>query len=124
METNNPASNQPQTGVTLVLHEGTPFQDATIHLSGHAYFNCVFTRCTMVYNGGPCHLEGCSMNSCSLHLNVTIYDSNSLEAIRTMLANLEVMFLKTGSGVTAAPSSGVVSWDFSSATDLSQNSPE
>ena len=42
----------------LVLHHGLPgsplaYRDATIYMTGHAYHNCIFERCTLIIREGP-----------------------------------------------------------------------
>lgn len=42
------------------------FENTTVILGSNQYFNCVFVRCRLIYDGsGNLILRGCSFDSCS-----------------------------------------------------------
>jgi hypothetical protein len=59
----------------LLRHDNIAFDDEMVLLTGHAYFNCVFTRCTLVVKSlGDTHLENCRFQGCVWHLDLLIFD--------------------------------------------------
>jgi hypothetical protein len=45
---------------------GTTFEERDVVLDDHAYTNCVFRRCRLVYGGGPLPvISGCELDSCA-----------------------------------------------------------
>ena len=97
----------------VISHVGPKlFEDQVIYLTGHAYYNCAFERCTFVLASG-CDFQviGCAWSACALHLDYIIHDVNSLDRLRTILTDFETMFLVSGSSVP--PASGVSSVPFS-----------
>jgi hypothetical protein len=105
----------------LVLHQGpATFSDTVVYLSGHAYRNCAFIRCTIVLFDPNFHLEGCTFGSCALHLNTVVHDRQSLKRIMDFLEFMKGCFLESGADPTGLPSSGATSF---SLDDLKQNEP-
>jgi hypothetical protein len=59
----------------LLRHDNIAFEDEVVLVTGHAYFNCVFTRCTLIVRSlSDTHLENCRFNGCVWHLDVLVYD--------------------------------------------------
>lgn len=108
----------------LVFHHGATFKETTVYLTGHAYRNCRFERCTLVFSGWPSVLSGCSLANCALLLDVMIYDAESLKDLRYILDLTEGMFLEKGTNPTELPSSGVSSWRFDDARPPEEGEPQ
>ena len=50
----------------MVEISGTTFEERDVVLDDHAYTNCVFRRCRLVYGGGPLPIvTGCELDSCA-----------------------------------------------------------
>jgi hypothetical protein len=59
----------------LLRHDNIEFDDEMVLLTGHAYFNCVFTRCTLVVKSlSDTHIENCQFRGCVWHLDVLVFD--------------------------------------------------
>lgn len=65
----------------LLPHDGASFDDQVVFLTGNAYRNCAFNRCTMVIKGFPFQLDACSISGCIWHLDLTLHDENQTLSI-------------------------------------------
>lgn len=70
---------------TLLLHKGVTFEDQTVYLSGNAYVECNFARCTFVLRDAPFHIEGGKAEGCVWHLDLVVHDPAQLTALITFL---------------------------------------
>lgn len=96
----------------LVLHQDTTFSEATIYLSGHAYRNCRFERCAFVLTDAHCSLQGCVLICCTVHLNLVLFDQESLKELQHLLTTLGGALMKEGATSEELPSPGLTSWPF------------
>jgi hypothetical protein len=96
----------------LLTHKDLTRRDDTIYLTGHAYINCHFERCTLVLTGFPFACVGCSFADCVFHVNVVIHDRQGLENLRSFFAIIEGCLQTTGVNAENQPNLGVVSWQF------------
>lgn len=60
---------------TILRHDDVTFEDAVVPMAGHAYFNCTFRKCTMLYRGFM-HCDGCHFEACIWHFDLLITDAN------------------------------------------------
>jgi len=58
--------------MNLTLHEGETFTSRTITLSGHAFRNCTFDRCTMIVRDLPFALESSSLHRCQWRIECDV----------------------------------------------------
>lgn len=59
----------------LLVHENVIFEDATVYLTGNAYFDCTFRRCTLIVREPAMVLTGCEFDSsCIWHIDMIIHD--------------------------------------------------
>jgi hypothetical protein len=49
--------------VKLPQQDNKVFESETIKIDGAAYTNCTFTRCKIIYCGGPTRLDSCSFSA-------------------------------------------------------------
>ena len=77
--------------IQLTKHENQQFSDQTLHLSGHAYLDCTFERCTLLVTNTPFYLEGCTFISCNWHLNYDVLwgAEGTHSALRQLLTLME-----------------------------------
>ena len=57
-----------------LVHEGIVFEDATVYVTGNAFFDCTFLRCTLVFRGFPIIASNCKFSSCIWHIDWLIHD--------------------------------------------------
>lgn len=60
----------------FIEHRDLTFEDDLVYCSGHAYFNCTFRRCTLLFKGGPGALVRCHMEACAYHFDLMINDKD------------------------------------------------
>ena len=49
----------------VTTNRGSTYHDATLHLDGNVYEECIFIKCQLVYSGtGPVGLRGCTFEDC------------------------------------------------------------
>jgi hypothetical protein len=96
----------------VILHRGVTLRDATVYLSGHAYHNCRFERCTLVVRESNFSCTGCSFEACTFHLDMVLHDRIGLENLRDITVSLLEGVLREEGVVTEEerPSSGVGFW--------------
>ena len=70
---------------TLMVHRDVIYEDDTVYMSGHAYFNCTFRRCTMVMTDMVGEAQSCNFDGCVFHINMIINDVSKLETMFQML---------------------------------------
>src|SRR5436309_1759709 len=81
----SPAAPATPSGIGLLVRENTTFTDDTLYLSGHAYVNCKFLRCTLIIRPGLSHIAKCHFDSCVWHIDAVIHDQTSLALLRDRL---------------------------------------
>jgi hypothetical protein len=72
----------------LLRHDSIVFEDRTVYVSGNAYFDCSFTRCTMVVRESPCYLEKCVFEGCVWHIDMLIHDPEQVVGLMGLLENV------------------------------------
>lgn len=71
----------------LMHHKGITFRDQVVYLTGHAYEDCVFERCTLVHRGAPTGVMiRCTMAGCVWHLDLLISDSDDWDGFMSTTA--------------------------------------
>lgn len=69
------------------VHRGTAFLDAIEIIDGKTYERCTFTRCRIVYKGGPLPLiDGCSFDDCTWDLEESA--TRTLDYLRSIYHGL------------------------------------
>lgn len=64
-----------------LIQEGCEFKNATVYMSGNAFYDCRFFRCTLVVReGGIPELVGCTFECCIWHLDVLVNDHRMWES--------------------------------------------
>jgi hypothetical protein len=73
--------------ILLTKHQGMEFADHTIYVTGHAYINCTFARCTLVWNGGPSRVEHCRFQNCNWRIEYDVLwgDPSTRSALRQLI---------------------------------------
>ena len=69
----------------LLAHRDIIYEDDAILLPGHAYFNCVFRRCTIHARDGQTYLEKCSFENCVWHFDSIVSNADQIQALRQLL---------------------------------------
>ena len=77
----------PQTQLRVPKHEGETFESETVWITGHAYFGCIFKKCTMIVTNGPGTLNNCKIEDCTwrLEFNVSRFTLDTIAKIRSIL---------------------------------------
>lgn len=63
--------------MNLLLHANKKFSHQTVHITGHAFRNCLFECCTIVVKAMPTTEQfdaACRMNDCVWHLDLVVHD--------------------------------------------------
>lgn len=48
-------------------YENQTFENQTMIIDNHQFYNCVFNDCTLIYGGGqPPAIQGCHLNRCQI----------------------------------------------------------
>lgn len=69
--------------------EDVVFKNAVVHITGNAFFRCKFHECTFVFQGFPCHFDGCNFDGVHVwRIECTIHDSDQWDNFMSILANL------------------------------------
>lgn len=64
-----------------VVHENKTFEDQTIYLDGHAYFDCTFKRCTFFTRNLTFPvMSGCRAEDTAFHLDLLVHDHEQWSA--------------------------------------------
>lgn len=72
-------------GGRLIRHEATVFEDAVVCLTGHAWHDCTFRRCTLIWRGPPTVIdEDCVMDSCTWIVDLTLASRDDAEELQRM----------------------------------------
>lgn len=73
----------------LIDHRDIVFEDDIVYMTGHAFYNCVFKRCTLVFKGfpGPM-LVGCSFGGCAIHIDCVLHEKTVGLGYLAMIAAL------------------------------------
>ena len=89
--TMNTTKTTPPRQLVLVKHEKTTFEDQTVYLTGHAFIDCRFLRCTVVNAGTPYHVEGCTFEACNFRIECSVLwgDVASREGLRRFMDMLD-----------------------------------
>ncbi len=70
-----------------LVHEGQVFQDCTVYMSGNAFYDCKFFRCTLVVReSGIPALVGCTLQCCTWHLDFLVSDHRAWENFMKVMA--------------------------------------
>ena len=73
--------------IQLTKHDGETFTSATVFASGHAWFNCRFTGCTIVVTNTPVLFENNQFQNCNWRVEWDILwgDPGTRSGLRTLL---------------------------------------
>lgn len=84
------ASRKPSEFV-LTKHENKTFEGLTVQISGHAYFNCKFINCTLIFTNVPVILQGCHFQNCNWHLQYDILwgAPQTLQTIKKLVEKID-----------------------------------
>lgn len=75
--------------LNLLIHEKQEFKHCTVYMSGHAFYDCSFFRCTLVVRDwGILTLVGCKFDCCLWHLDLLISDPRAWENMTRVLVPL------------------------------------
>ena len=80
-------------GRLFLRHDNREFIDDTIHLVGHAYFNCSFIRCTFIVKDGVGTISGGTMTACVWNIDMVVHDEHSFDAIAHILSLVRASLL-------------------------------
>ena len=69
----------------LALRENITYEDTTVMLTGHAYRNCKFNRCTLVYRGSPVELIGCEFTNVVWQVDVLLHEQEQVDQMCDLL---------------------------------------
>ena len=77
-----------ENGIALI-HEGVSYEDCTVYLSGNAYYDCRFVRCTLVIRecGVPA-LVGCYFECCNWHIDMLVSDHTMWESFTKLMVGM------------------------------------
>ena len=77
--------------ITLTKHENETFESQTIRLAGHAYFNCMFKRCTLIFTNTACALNNCHFDSCHWRIEYDVLwcEQNTVTPLKRLLEVIE-----------------------------------
>jgi len=64
----------------FLVHENVVYEDQAVYLSGSSYFDCTFTRCTLIIKGPIGPLTGCTFDSCVWHLDMMVHDHRTWDS--------------------------------------------
>src|SRR5258707_1065324 len=79
----------------LLQHRNVVFEDDTVYLSGHAYFNCTFIRCTLILRDSESHMEECVFNSCVWHIDWVLHDVEQFRMFQAILQFIESSLVRS-----------------------------
>lgn len=74
-----------------LIHEGKVFEDCTVYLTGNAFYDCKFYRCTFVIReGGIPAMVGCHIECCVWHIDLMFSDHRNWDSfVRIMVPLVE-----------------------------------
>ena len=74
-------------GMPLTTHRNRTFTGQTMHLAGHAFFDCAFEGCTLVLTNGPVFTKNVRFQNCNFRLEYDILwgDPKSRSQLRQLL---------------------------------------
>jgi len=77
--------------IKLTRHENKTFEAQTLQISGHAYFNCKFINCTLIFTNVPVVLQGCQFQNCnwSLHYDILWGAPQTLNTIKKLIEKID-----------------------------------
>lgn len=77
--------------ITLTKHENETFTSQTVMLGGHAYFNCTFKSCTLIYTNTATILNNCRLEMCHWRIEYDVLAGNesTLAALKNLLEMLD-----------------------------------
>jgi hypothetical protein len=58
----------------MLVVENRTFENATVYLTGHAFLDCTFRHCTLVYRGEGCTFSNCTIDACIFHIDWLVTD--------------------------------------------------
>ena len=66
----------------LLRHDNVSFADETLCVTGNAFIDCRFERCTLQFVGDVLsYFDRCTFTNCVWHFNVVIGDSQQADAL-------------------------------------------
>ncbi len=65
--------------IKLRFLEDLTFENRVMHLTGHAYVNCTFRKCTIVFRGFPTKCDHVHFEDCVWEINWLVHDRNQWE---------------------------------------------
>ena len=71
--------------MNLMLHDDLVIDDQVVYVTGHAYRNCKFNRCTFFIRDLNAVFEYCTFAGCVWHLDMIIHDRQQLPALAQLL---------------------------------------
>lgn len=73
--------------IKLTRHDEEKFVSETVFVSGHAFFNCSFERCTLVVTNTPVVFENNKFDTCNWRVEWDLLwgDPGSRVGLRTLL---------------------------------------
>jgi hypothetical protein len=80
---------------TFLLHDDLVIDDQVVYVTGHAYRNCKFNRCTFYVRDLMGVFEQCAFAGCVWHLDMVIHDPEQMPALANLL---QVISGSVGSG--------------------------
>jgi len=71
--------------MNLMLHDDLVIDDQVVYVTGHAYRNCKFNRCTFYIRDLSAVFDHCTFAGCVWHLDMIIHDQQQLPALSQLL---------------------------------------
>lgn len=75
--------------VRLLMHKDVVYEDDDVLLTGHAFVNCTFRRCTLTLRDGASHMERCTFEACVWRLDMLVHDVSQMQHLRSLMAYIE-----------------------------------
>ena len=76
-------------GSINLVHEGRVFEHCTVYMSGNAFYNCRFFRCTLVLRESKdLTVIGCTFECCNWHLDFLVHDYRTWENFTRIMGPL------------------------------------
>lgn len=71
--------------MNLMLHDDLVIDDQVVYVTGHAYRNCKFNRCTFYVRDLMAVFDHCTFAGCVWHVDMIIHDPEQVPAISQLL---------------------------------------
>ena len=71
--------------MNLMLHDDLVIDDQVVYVTGHAYRNCKFNRCTFYIRDLNAVFDHCTFAGCVWHLDMIVHDMQQVPALAQLL---------------------------------------